>query len=85
MKMERGCHSYHVQRVVYTQAVITKVWKSAGACLCNHSEIEAHEQYILAPKSPVPFITDAPSQAHAVMGPPETRCVPPEPPETASF
>lgn len=75
--MEWGCHSYRMYiQYVYTQAVITKVWKSASKCLCKHSKIEAQEQYIFVPKSIIPFITDTPSQAHAVMGPPETRCVP---------
>lgn len=51
---------------------------SQQANVCANAQ-KAQEKYIFVLKSIVPFITDVPSQAHAVMGPPETRCVTSEP------
>lgn len=64
------------------------------ACIhtsCHYKSVEVSKQMFVqtlknrdtrgvhfVPKSTIPSITDLPSQRHAVMGPPETRCVPSE-------
>lgn len=76
MKIEWGCLSYSTYNM-YTHKL--SLWKcesmQTNVCANTHRQ-SCKNRALLCPKSTVSFITHVTSQAHAVMGPPEARCVP---------